>query len=413
MKIALVEPMIMSAGAPTATSWADAAGGGMSAGGSRHWCFVRVTTDDGLTGIGEASGWPRLAHAAIADLAPLVIGQDPRDIDRLWHRMFTAQMGHGQTGVPAAGAIGAIDMALWDLKAKWLGVPLWQLLGGSFRNRVRAYAHASSIDDGRAATAAGYDAVKTGHVVHAVDKARALRSALGPEVDIAIDLHGPPWLSAPDAIRRIDALAEIEPLFVEDPVAPEDVDGLARVRAAAKVPLAAGERLALLWGYRRLIGDGLVDIVQPDPGRVGGLTQLRKIAAFAEAHFISLAPHAGTLGPVAEYAVIHLLAAIPNALIHERFLADWEGRNRVISQPLEMDGGDVVVPDRPGLGIDLVDDEIAAQPSGRNLPSDLDRYTSSYENGTVGEAVYMQPRRRRGRANAGGPVGGGQNGAKA
>ena len=395
MRIIKVTPYLMNAGPPGETAWSSAAGGGMSSGSTRHWCFVRIDTDEGVHGIGEGSGWPKVVASAIADLATLLIGEDPRDIDRLWHKMFSAQMGHGQTGVVGAGAIGALDMALWDLKAKWLGVPLWQLLGGRFRDRIRAYCHASTIETARAAFDAGYGAVKAGNVRDALSKVQALRSTFGKGLDIAVDLHGPPWLTAPDAIRMAKALEPHDLLFLEEPVAPEDIDGLRRVRASTDLPLAAGERSALLWGYRTLIGERLVDIVQPDTGRVGGLTQLKKIAAYAEANFITVAPHSGTLGPVAEFAAIHFLASIPNALIHERFFRDWEGRDRVVTHSLEMQAGHVLVPDRPGLGVDLVIDEIEKHPAATNVAGGTAAYWKSYEPGTETERLYTQARRGR------------------
>lgn len=396
MRITRVTPFLMAAGAPDETSWsAGGPQGGMSMAGSRHWCFVRVETDAGIVGVGEGSGWPQLVAAGIADLGNAVLGEDPRDIDRLWHRMFLSQMGHGMTGTAGAGAINAIDMALWDIKAKALDIPLWQLLGGRFRDRVRSYVHASTPESAGAAIAEGYDAVKTGNVRDVIGKVSALRVAHGDRIDIAIDLHGPPWYTTPDAIRAIRALEAHDPLFIEEPVPPEDIEGLRRIRAATDVPLAAGERLALLWGYRRLIGENLVDIVQPDAGRVGGLTQLRKIAAYAEAHFVTVAPHAGTLGPVAEFAAIHFLASIPNMLIHERFRIDWPGREQVITERLEVENGHVLVPDRPGLGVDIVESVVAANVPGVNVALPNPKYHAAYEDGTGVESLYTQPRRRR------------------
>lgn len=398
MRILSVTPYLMRAGAPSETSWSSAAAGGMSNAGSRHWCFVRIETDIGITGVGEGSGWPRVVATAIADLEPLLIGEDPRHIDRLWHKLFTAQMGHGQTGVVGGGALSAIDIALWDLNAKALGIPVWQLLGGRFRDRIRAYAHASSLETAHAAIAMGYGALKTGNIRDAITKVAAFRAELGRDTDIAVDLHGTPWLPAADAIRTAQALEPHDLLFLEEPVAPEDIDGLRRVRAATSLPLAAGERSALLWGFRTLIGDNLVDIVQPDTGRVGGITQLRKIAAFAEAHAIQVAPHSGTLGPVAEFAAIHFLASIPNALIHERFLTDWPGRAAVVTQQLEVVDGHVLVPDRPGLGVDIVLEEIARHPPTGNVAVPTSQALAAYAAGTADERLYIQPRRQRGTA---------------
>ena len=134
MRITAVTPYLMQAGAPGEAAWSS---GGLSSAGSCHWCFVKVETDEGIYGIGEGSGWPKVVAVAIADLATVLIGEDARNIDRLWHCMFVAQMGSGQTGVISSGAIGAIDMALWNLNAKVLSVPLWRMLGGKFRDSVR------------------------------------------------------------------------------------------------------------------------------------------------------------------------------------------------------------------------------------------------------------------------------------
>lgn len=396
MRITAVTPYVMAAGAPGETSWsAGGPEGGMSSGGARHWCFVKIETDEGIYGVGEGSGWPKVVGAAIADLASLLIGENPENIDRLWHKLFVAQMGHGQTGVVGAGALSAIDMALWDLNAKALGVPVWRLLGGKFRDRIPAYCHASSVESGLEMTRAGVRALKTGNVKTAFEKIVQLREAVGPDVDLAVDLHGPPWLAAQDAIGLARSLEPYNLMFLEEPVAPEDIDGLRRVRAATTLPLASGERSALLWGYRTLIEEGLVDIVQPDTGRAGGLTQMRKIAALAEAHFVSVAPHAGTLGPIAEFAAIHFQAAIPNALMHERFYRDWEGRWEVVSHRLDVEDGHIVVPDRPGLGVDLNIDEILKYPAGVNVAGSTAKYLGSYEPGTAEERLYVQPRRAR------------------
>jgi galactonate dehydratase len=392
MRITAVTPYLMQAGAPGETAWSA---GGLSSAGSRHWCFVKIETEAGVTGIGEGSGWPKVVATAIADLSTILIGEDARDIDRLWHKMFAAQMGHGQTGVVGSGAIGAIDMALWDLNAKALSVPLYRMLGGKFRDRVRCYVHASSITTAQTALSQGFTALKTGNVRDAHHKVAEFRRELGADVDIAVDLHGPPWLTAPDAIRLAKSLEQHDLLFLEEPIAPEDLDGLCRVRAEVDMPLAAGERLSTLWGYKTLIGKGLVDIVQPDTGRVGGITQLRKIAAFAEAHFIQVAPHSGTLGPVAEFAAIHFLASIPNGMIHERFLTDWEGRARILTHSLETKDGHMLVPERPGLGTDLILEEIAKHPPGINIAGDNAKFLSGYETGTSDERIYTQPRRSR------------------
>lgn len=395
MKITSVTAYLMQAGLPSETAWSSASSGGLSLGNSRHWCFVRVETDAGITGVGEGSGWPKVVATAIDDLRHLLIGEDPRDIDRLWHKMFLSTAGHGQTGTIGAGAITALDTALWDIKAKSLDIPVWQLLGGKFRSRVPAYAHASSVETGGEAVAAGYRALKTGNPKTAVSKVASLREAFGPSVDIAVDLHGPPWLAAQDAARLARKLEPFDLLFLEEPVPPEDVDGLRLVRSKTDLPLAAGERTALLWGYRTLVYERMVDILQPDTGRAGGLTQMRKIAALAESNHMSIAPHSGTLGPIAEYACAHLMAAIPNALIMERFFKDWPGREKLLTHSLAIEDGHVVVPDRPGLGVDFDPAFVDAHPAGVNIVLNSPAFAISYEPGTASESLYVQPRRAR------------------
>lgn len=392
MKITSVKSFLMQAGSPKETAWAA---GGLSTAGARNWLFVKIYTDAGVTGIGECSGWPRVTEGAVRDLEHILVGQDPTHIERLWQRMHTAMMGHGQTGVVGYGALSGLDMALWDIKGKVLNTPVWNLLGGKVRDRIRAYSHASTVENARSLVARGYTAIKTGGVADPLGKLADLRASLGDEIDLMVDLHGPPWLNAADAIAMCREMEQFKPLFVEEPVAPEAIGALRRVREQTRVPLAAGERLAGLYGQRALIEDELVDVIQPDTGRSGGLTQMRKIAALAEAHFIGMAPHAGTLGPVAEMAAVHLLASIPNALILERFEDDWSGKHDVVTTPLVCEDGHLLVPDRPGLGIDIDEAFVAAHPSQRNCRLPISHGAGAYASGTEDEAVYFQARTQR------------------
>lgn len=396
MKITHIKTFLMQAGGPKETAWsAGGAAGGMSTAGARNWLFVKIYTDAGVTGVGECSGWPRVAQTAVRELEHVLVDQDPRHIERLWQRMFATMMGHGQTGVLGYGALSGLDMALWDIKGKVLGTPVWDLLGGKVRDTVRAYSHASTVENAQSLVARGYTAIKTGGVADPLGKLADLRAALGDEIDLMVDLHGPPWLTPADAIAMCREMEQFHPLFVEEPVAPEALEGLRRVRERTNVPLASGERMAGLFGQRQLIEDGLIDVVQPDTGRSGGLTQLRKIAALAEAHFVTVAPHAGTLGPVAEVAAVHFLASIPNALILERFEDDWPGKQSVMGPALECRNGHLVVPDLPGLGIDIDEDFIAAHPSERNCRLPITIGGGAYAPGTEGEAVYFQARQSR------------------
>ena len=183
---------------------------------------------------------------------------------------------------------------------------------------------------------------------------------------------------------------------VEDPIAPENVDGYRRIRDHSSVTLAAGERAATIFGERELIERELIDVVQPDTGRAGGITQMKKIAAMAEAHHIMLAPHSGSLGPVAEYAALHVLAACPNGLILERIEDDWDGRAKtVIPHPVSRDGF-IDVPDGPGLGVDIDEDFVAQWPSEMNVSVPISKDSGSYADGTFDEHVYVQTRWKRG-----------------
>jgi galactonate dehydratase len=387
-RITAIRTHLMQAGPLGVSGWAADVKNSITS-GTRNWLFVTVETDAGIVGLGEGSGWPRVVETAVNDLAHVLIGQNAFDIERLTQRMSVAMMGHGMSGVVGQGVITAVDMALWDLKGKALGVPVWQLLGGAVRERIRCYTHASTPEQAKAALAKGYTAIKTGGVANPVAKARAIRDAIGSDADLMIDLHGPPWLNLPDAIVICDALVELRPLFVEEPLAPENIEGYRALRRATKAPLAGGERHGGLHGCAPLLLENLVDVIQPDSGRAGGLTGLRKIATLAEARFATVAPHSGSLGPVAEYAAIHLLAAIPNALILERMDPDWPGRGETIrgGNP-EMRAGHVTLPTAPGLGVTIDEAFVAASPSVRNvgLPS------GGWPAGTEDATLYTQPR---------------------
>lgn len=395
MKITGVETYLMQVGARPSAS-AEAKGIYADFRGSRNWLFVKILTDEGIYGIGECSGWPRVIETAVKDYANLLIGEDPANIDRLWGKLFIGSMGHGVIGTVGGGALTGIEMALWDIKGKALGQPIWNLLGGKFRDRIPVYGHAKTPAQAKALLGAGYKAMKvsfTGAVD--VSKVAAVRDAVGPEIDVMVDAHGPSWATPQDAIQIARAMEPLDLLFYEDPISPENLDSWRRVRDNCAIPLAAGERLSTIWGLRPLIEQELVDVVQPDTGRAGGITQMRKIAAMAEAHYITMAPHSGSLGPVAEFAALHVMATIPNALMLERMEFDWPGRNTVISAPPVLVDGCLMLPTTPGLGVDIVPEEIAKHPSLRNVSVLPDDDGWAYETGTVDEAVYFQTRLQR------------------
>jgi galactonate dehydratase len=387
VKITDIKTFLMMAGSPASkesTSWS-----------ARNWCFVKVYTDEGITGLGEGSGWPRVVETAINDLKPIVIGEDPMNIERIWQKMLVSTMGAGMTGTPGSGSMNAIDMALWDIKGKALNTPVWNLLGGKVRDRIRAYGHASTPERALELKERGLTAVKTGGVHRTVEKVDGIRKAVGDEMDIMVDAHGPPWFTTKDAIVIGKALEPYKLLFYEDPVPPDNIEALQRVQDNVDIPIAAGERHSHIWGVRQLIEREIVDVVQPDTGRIGGISQMMKIAAMAEAHYITVAPHSGSLGPVAEYAAIHVLAAIPNALILERVHDDVPVRYDVTLPHIETIDGHIEVPDRPGLGVDIDEDVVLAHPSKGNTSRPGSEGDGAYESGTFDEHVYVQSRYRR------------------
>jgi galactonate dehydratase len=345
---------------------------------ARNWLFVKVETEEGLYGLGESSGWPTVIQTAIEDLKPTLIGEDPTRIERIWQRMQLGMMGHGMTGVVGAGAMTGIEIALWDILGKRLGAPVCDLLGGMVREKIRVYAHANTVDRALELKDRGYTALKAGGTANSVGIIRDLRKALPDEFDLCIDVHGPPWFTVPDAIRVGQELEEYDLLFYEEPVAPENYDSLAKVAAAVNVPIAAGERAATVYGLRELIERDIVDVIQPDTGRAGGLMQMKKMAAQAEAHHIMMAPHDGSNGPIAEAAAVHLLASIPNCLILEHLVDDVPWRYEVATE-LKVVDSFIAVPRRPGLGIELDEAIALAHPGQPNITPPKDEIVAYVE----------------------------------
>ncbi len=364
----------------------DATPPGGWGGGGRNWLFVKVETDEGIAGFGEASGWPRVIETAVQDLKTILIGQDPTRIELLWQKMLLGMMGHGMTGVVGAGAMTGVEMALWDILGKKLGVPVVDLLGGMCREKVRTYAHASRPEAAqRLIEQEGYTAFKCGGMNTAVKTVHQMREALGPDVDLCIDVHGPPWLTVPDAIQIGQELEEYDLLFFEDPVPPENLDALAKVSESLSLPVAAGERSSTIYGCRELIEREIVDVLQPDMGRVGGISQMKKISAMAEAHHIMMAPHDGSNGPLCEAAAVHVMASIPNFLILEHRANDVPWRYEVVT-PLPVVDGFIDVPRRPGLGVEFDEEVARAHPGVPNVAAVTSQNL---------ERMYVEPRARR------------------
>src|SRR5205809_644304 len=317
--------------------------------------LVRVTTDSDLIGWGEcfAYGAPLAVCNVVDDaLAPLVVGQDPTEIERLTQVMHRALMIWGRRGL-AMCAVSGVELALWDLAGKSQRVPVHRLLGGLSQPRVRAYASLLRYDTAsdvgrmcRAMVGQGYTAIKL-HQVD-VESVAAAREAVGDDVDLMLDTNCP-W-SVEEAIRLGRRLERFDLRWLEEPLwPPEDYAGLARVRAALRIPIATGENDATLFGFRELIGHGAADIVQPSVTKVGGLLEMKKIAVLAAAANVTFVPHSFYYGPGLA-ASLHLAAATPGVPYVE-----FPGTPLVaslISEPIRFANGTVGVPDRPGLGAD-------------------------------------------------------------
>jgi galactonate dehydratase len=354
----------------------------------RNWIFVRVDTDQpGLYGWGEATlEWKtRAVVGAVEDLAPLVLGRDPRDIEQLVRVMH--KHGFWRIGVIGSSAIAGIEVALWDILGKSLGVPVWRLLGGRTRDRVRVYTHLGLgqvdavyntlsagplVDRAREVLERGYTAMKLVFIPYThytasprdIDQVahmmQDLRSAVGDEVELMVDFHGR-CASVGAALHYIDALAAGRPLFVEEPLPPQDVAGMKALSGRTHVPLAAGERLVDRHEFMPFLQDRLIDIAQPDLCHVGGFTEARKIASLAEACGAGIAPH-NPLGPLAGVAALHFDVATPNFVIQEEMSGAVPWYDAVLQGPIRRIDGYWQVPDAPGLGVEIDEAEAARHP---------------------------------------------------
>jgi len=353
----------------------------------RNWVFVKVETDqDGLFGWGEASlEWKtRAVVGAVEDLAPMVVGEDPTRIEHLYQKLY--RQSFFRLGVIGMSAISGIEQACWDVTGKSLGVPVYRLLGGSVRDRVRMYTHlgggsmravyetfdpAPLIDLAQSVVAKGYTALKVVFIPYSEPLMGApyvkrlqqlmekLRLAVGDEVDIMIDFHGRTYPAM--AIQYINALADFNPFFCEEPVPPENVAALREVRQAVRVPIATGERLVTRHQFREIFEQQACHVIQPDLCHCGGLLEGKKIAAMAEAYYMGVAPH-NPLGPVANAAALHFALSTPNFLIQEDMLTDVPWRWEVIQHSLQTRDGYWLKSDSPGLGVEVNEQEAARHP---------------------------------------------------
>ena len=323
----------------------------------RNWIFCKIMTDEGIHGVGEGGGWPTLCSHGVREVAPVLIGENPFDIERLWLRVYDLLHGHGFTGAVRGGIISAIDTALWDIKGKALGVPVYELLGGRIRDKIRIYAHANSVERARELVDRGYTAFKCGSSVATL---AALRDALGYGIEIGVHSHGD--FTPGGALQLANAIEPYQPAFLEEPTSPDDLDTLEWLSQRSSVPLASGERLFSKWSFRELLQRRAIEIAQPEITRIGGITEAKKITSLAEAFSVKIAPHDGSAGPIAEMANIHVLACSPNTLFLEHMADDVPWRSEVAVGVIPEQDGYMPVPNLPGLGIDIDEEAIAEHP---------------------------------------------------
>jgi galactonate dehydratase len=351
--------------------------------GGRNLLFLQVQTDEGIVGIGEAysCGPDDATERVIQDFATWLVGRDPREVERLWQLMYNGSRFPG--GSVVNSAISGIEHALWDIKGKALGVPVYELLGGRCRDRVRVYQSPHGRTPAELAANAqeliaryGYTALKIGPqpsgsnslpwnrvLRESAARLEAVRRAVGEDVDIATDPHA--MIFEPiRALELIDALQPYRPFFVEEPLRPENVDALAKLRAQSRVPIAAGEMLYTKFEFRDLLVKEAADIIQPDVCVAGGILELKKIAAMAEAFYVDVAPH-NPMGPVATAVNVQLAACTPNVQILEYIPDDQSPRRDLVVEPLSVRDGYLEIPTAPGLGIELNVEALAAHPFRR------------------------------------------------
>ncbi|NLT73172.1 MAG: mandelate racemase/muconate lactonizing enzyme family protein [Chloroflexi bacterium] len=323
----------------------------------RNWLFIKMSTYEGIDGIGEASGWPEVVQKGIEELAGALYREEPFHTERNWQKLYRSLNTHGATGVVRGGILSALDMAMWDIKGKKLEVPIYDLLGGPITGRIRICGHADTVKEARALVERGYTAFKCKPDVPLLTE---LRAALGPEIDIAVHCQG--QFTPSEALSLAEDLRPIRPVFLEDPTDPADLNALRWLGERARVPLAAGETLFSKWGFRDLIETRAISVAQPDITRIGGITEAKKIAALCEAHGVMLAPHESATGPIGEMAALHVLATTPACLFVEHRARDvfWR-RDVVTGMPTDKEGH-ITVPAKPGLGLELNEVEIAKYP---------------------------------------------------
>jgi galactonate dehydratase len=351
---------------------------GVNLGDGNH-VFVKVLSDEHIYGIGEAYrvGPDSATVAVIEDFKGWLIGQDPFRIEHLWRLMYNGSRFPG--GSIGYAALSGIEIALWDLKGRALGRPVYELIGGRCRDRVRVYRGIGGAtpqalaDEARRAVGEGFTAVKMapqppdseklawGQVLRGVaERMETVRRAVGESVDIGLDPHA--RIFEPYKARELaEVVKPHRPMFLEEPLRPENIPALTALRREVQVPIATGEMLYTKYAFRDILASGAADILQPDLLICGGLLEAKKIAAMAEAHYVNVAPH-NPLGPVSTAVAVHFAASTPNFLILE-YRPDHDGPTRdLVRKPLTLQDGHIHIPDQPGLGVELNEVAFAGKP---------------------------------------------------
>jgi galactonate dehydratase len=351
--------------------------------GEWQWTFVTIETDEGITGWGESSSSPRngslLTGAGVRAVKEALIGEDPADIERLWHKLFRRYTYMGSRGFPTT-IISGIDIALWDIKGKATGRPVYDLLGGKMRDDIRMYANAwfgdCSTPDNYAAAAKkvvaeGHDAMKMDpflemrpfHTMYqdgqisaagenlGCDITAAVREAVGPDVEVLIDAHG--HYNVNTAVRLANRLYDESKIdWFEEPLPPEGIEGLRSVRQQMRAPMCVGERLFTRWDFSQILQEGLTDFIMPDVTWTGGISELKKIATMAETYYIPISPH-NAQGPGQILGGAHVSISTPNFYRLEHALDFKPAYDHFMQEPFNWQGNKLILNGKPGLGIDL------------------------------------------------------------
>lgn len=344
-------------------------------GGRSNYVYVKISTDEGIVGWGESTCGPLSVANVIDEIGATLIDKDPFRIEEHWQRLY--HLYHNvRGGVIQMAAISGIEIALWDIKGKAFNAPVWQLLGGQMRDRIWTYGRFDgatpelAVEHALREVETGLTALKGDPFGHqglfisseaerdAIAKVKAVREAVGDDVELLVEVHG--RLSPSSAIRIGHALEEFRPYVYEEPVPPQNIDAMAKVAEAVNIPLATGERLYTKWGFVELLEKQIVALIQPDVCHAGGISELKKIAAMAEAYYVGFQPH-NPYGPVNTMAAIQVDVCTTNFMIQEGGHAPWFDQVVVGEFPRQTDGY-FDIPTAPGIGIEMDEEVLRANP---------------------------------------------------